>query len=476
MMKKRKTLALLLALLLLAALPGCTGAAPEEELPKKLTALTPYESQWEGLKPWVDDFTRTHPDVEIDLEYGMDPRPSQADWDAYNTRWATELMSGEAADILLDSGLVTPVQYEQNELMYDIYEWMEADPDFHMEDYYQNLFQAFETNGHLYTLPVNFNFEVLYLNDALLQASGVKLEPWDKVDYKTILEIYENAAGQGLLADSFTLQFMDMQSKATLFWPTEMVDYVNLEDRSAAFDSPEFIEFLTATKGIPTNRKVSDGMAMVGGRAEVMMEQFATSNAEANTSLMMNFSLNLDGWIDNMDQPLEGCAGPFLLASAQGTQSFYPYMRVAVPRSCQNPELAWEFLKFMMAPTDNPAFGQRWQPEGSVDLCKTLVPINRQNFRTFAKLYSQGANYVLQTGGSAWPEDFDLTTAECPLTDELMDKLEEVFEGITKTQDRFGPLDDLLIPVLQEYYEADAMSAEQCAQRLQEIATLYLNE
>lgn len=502
-MKKRKTTAVCLALCLLLGLPACAHpqqAAHPDEGPKttpssqtqpesqpppssggelssqKLTVLTTYQHEYAGLTPWAKDFMRLHPDVEIEMEYGVEALASDEQWDHYRTRWTTELMSGEAADVLLDEGYVNPAQYEQSGLMVDLYQWMDQDPDFQDTDYFHNLFEAFEINGHLYTLPVTYFFEIVYLNDALLQASGLELAQWDKINYKQILEIYQSAAAQGLLAEGFTLEYQDMKPVSLLFLDTEMVDYVNLEDRSAAFDSPEFVEYLSETKKIPSRRKASDGQVLVGGQAQLMMEEFAKSNAEGHTSLMMDLNISLDGRIDNMDQLVEGCAGPFILASSQGTQSFYPEMKVAVPASCQNPELAWEFLKFMIAPAGIPAYGQRWNPEGSVDLSKTFVPVGRENFRTFAKLYSQGANHVKETHGEAWPADFDLTTAPCPVTDQLLDKLETVIEGITKTKDRFGPLEELLQPVLEEYYNTDTQTAQQCAQRLQEIADIYLNE
>lgn len=495
-MKKRKLSALLLTLCLLLSLTGCQGKAPtgpaesgaapssalrsaaepEDSAGKKLTALTTYKHDYAGLNPWVKDFARLHPDVEIELQYGVDSLGSDEQWENYRTRWTTELMGGEAADILLDEGYVTPAQYEQSGLMYDIYEWMDADPDFHREDYFENLFEAFEINGHLYTLPVLSQFEFVYLNDELLKASGITLEPWDKINYKQILEIYRSAAAQGLLAEGFTLEYMDMKPKARMFLDTEIVDYLDLENRRASFDSPAFIEFLTETKDIPGNKKISDGMALVGGSAQHMMEEFLKRNADGNTCLMLDLAISLDGRIDHMDEPLEGCAGPFVLTSAQGTQSFYPELKVAVPTSCKNPELAWEFLKFMIAPAEIPAYGQRWTPEGSVDLSKSFVPVGRENFRTFAKLYSQGANHVAETGGTAWEEGFDLTTAPCPVTDQLLDRLEAVLEGITKTKDRFGPLEDLLLPTLQEYYETDTLTAEQCARRMQDRAEIYLNE
>ncbi|NBK79793.1 extracellular solute-binding protein [bacterium D16-76] len=443
---------------------------------QKLTFLTTFEHNYAGLKPWVEDFARLNPGVETEIEYGLDSLSSESQWDNYRTRWTTEVMSGEAPDILLDEGYINPAQYEQSGLMYDIYEWMDKDPDFQDTDYFHNLFEAFEVNGHLYTLPVTYYFQFVYLNDALLQASGKQLNQWDKINYRDIMEIYHSVEKQGLLAEDFTLEYMDTQPAYSMFLNTELVDYVSLEDRSTTLESPEFIEYLTATKDIPTKRKASDGLAMVGGRAQYMMKEFAKSNAEGNTSLMMDLNISLDGWIDHMDELVPGCAGPFVLTSVQGTQSFYPELKVCVPTSCKNPELAWKFLKFMIAPPEVPAYGQRWFPEGSVDLSKTFPVTNRENFRTFAKLYSQGANYVQETGGAPWPEDFDLISADCPVTDELLNKLEIIIEGITKTTDRFGPLRDLMLPELQEYYETDTVTAEQCAKRLQEIADLYLQE
>ena len=41
--------------------------------------------------------------------------------------------------------------------MENLYDFMEEDPDFHREEYYENILQAFEVNGGLYILPSSFS-------------------------------------------------------------------------------------------------------------------------------------------------------------------------------------------------------------------------------------------------------------------------------------------------------------------------------
>ena len=131
--------------------PGDT-AEQGEELSGELTILSVYE--FSNLERIVEEFETLHPGVTLNVEVGI---TSSADlgmaepWNHFMEQLTTELMSGEGPDILVDPGVFTPKQYQQSGVAHNLREWMDADPDFHLEDYYKNIFQAYEVDGEQYT-------------------------------------------------------------------------------------------------------------------------------------------------------------------------------------------------------------------------------------------------------------------------------------------------------------------------------------
>lgn len=447
---------------------------PEAGLSGELHIFVDQDDRYTGLHLWADEFMRLHPDVKIEIEAGagdLNDLNQPGAVDAFAQKLSTMLLSGEAPDIVDVSSYADPGQYAASGVVYDLYELMDADPDFHREDYYENIFKAMEFRGGLYTMPINFSLDVVFLNGKITDALGLHFEPWDKVDYEEILDTYDKAQAQGLLAEDFTLLHMDARGRELIFGNTEMPDYVDIEERTACFDSPEFITYLERTKQIPANRKTStDGLIMMTG---IGFQDFLAANAQENVSLMTMQSVTLGSAMDALENVPDGVVGPLVLVSKQGTQPFLPYNGLTIPKGGENTELAWEFLKFCVAPVDTPSYHAIYQPEGAVDIAQGFLPIAKENLRQYAMLYS--AAEALPSL-STWPADFDLETAERATGDELLGRIEEAVSGVNSTTAVFERLNSLLSPTLWEFYEADTMNAQQCAKKLQDKATIYLRE
>ena len=60
---------------------------------------------------------------------------------------ATRLMSGRRAGHPAGPGVFTPKQYHQSGVAYNLLEWMDSDPEFHREDYFENVLEGYEVEG-----------------------------------------------------------------------------------------------------------------------------------------------------------------------------------------------------------------------------------------------------------------------------------------------------------------------------------------
>lgn len=484
-------MALLVALCLaLAAFTGCQNESSQvfskaaekpapssstvEPADSELTIISAYVDRNTGIAALAKEFEKFHPGVTVTVIEGI-PANQIGEGDAWNNfmeSLATQLMSGEAPDILVDPGVLNPKKYAENGLVYDLYEWMDADPDFHRDDYYENLFRAFEYRGCLYTVPASFVIDAVYLNRNITDGVGESCQPWDTVDYPTLLSIYDRAVEKNLLADSFTLEYMDQKGRKALFQDVELPEYIDEEKGETSFDSPEFIRYLEETKRIPSNRLTSEGILSITGGE--ILQSFSDSNAQENTSLMLTNMVTLNG-LTELSAPAPGCAGPLILASEEGTASFYADMPLTVPVSCKNPELAWEFIKFAIGPVQAPAYGELYAPEGGADILHGSLPVNKENMRSYGKLCAQ-ADLALKQDPGFWTEHFDPASAECPLDDAFFDRLDRMIGGFTSARSRYDGLSKVISPILCQYYDTDILTAEDCARQIQEKATLYFGE
>ncbi|MDO4355862.1 MAG: extracellular solute-binding protein [Clostridia bacterium] len=445
-MKIRRSFAMLIALALLlsavCSVPGAwIGAAlAEEDAEEQVLVFKTPEFQ-AGFSDYTlaEAFNRTHSGKKIVVEELPDERLI-----------ATEIMSGEA-DYMINGYSLDPFKYSTSGQFYDIYGWMDADPDFHREDYYENLFTAMEYDGHLYAMPAVFTFEnVIYLNETIAEALGASYQPLDAITPLEILDLYEGAKAQGLMSDDTPLIFEDVGAPGMVFTSTEYTSYVDLSAKTTNFSTSEFIAFLERMKQVYSQRRMEDGWKDAD-------HSFSEAVTRRETSSLLTFDLigtapnaSLQGGLDGTP---DGLMGPLVLHPDNGEGAAYAAQVYMVPKSCSNPELAWEYLKFCISPLDT----ANGETPSTMD--KTALgfgfPLSRENMALYAKAY--------KSFGSA---DFDASLV----------KLEDRIGDIRIFHYYTNGLRDVLTPVLEQYFDYGSITAEECAKQMDERAYLYLNE
>ncbi|MDO4356590.1 MAG: hypothetical protein Q4E13_08785 [Clostridia bacterium] len=446
-MKNKRLFAMLLTLALLcnAALGAWMSAAlAEAETTEEqvLVFKTPWYQGMFNDARLAEAFNKTHPGKKIIVEEALTDKAL-----------ATELMSGEADYILNMSGTnLDPSKCAASGIFTDLYEWMDADPDFHREDYYENLFEAMEYEGHLYAIVETFNFPVIFLNKAIVEAVGASYEPLDSINIVEILDLYEAAKAQGLMAEDTPLVFEDAMSIPSFAFEGEFTEYVDLHEKTSHFSDSAFVELLERTKGIYSERRMEDGST-----GSTIPDRSAFGNAilaQRTSSLLIETMAGmgpLEG--GTLAEPPEALMGPLVYESVSGGSSTYDNKLLMVPVSCSNPELAWEFIKFCIAPMDEEKGEKPGNSYKTGDVWE--FPISRANLAAYAEYY--------RTFGKA---DFDTYLAK------VEERIGETREfAIYKTYS-YG----VIAPILEQYYDYGTITAEECARQMDERLYLYLNE
>lgn len=389
----------------------------------------------------AEAFNKTHPGKKIIVEEV--PKGEAL---------VTELMSGEADYILSTMGTsLDATKCSASGIFVDLYEWMDADPDFHREDYYENLFKSMEYEGHLYGMLSHFYTPVVFLNKTIVDAVGASYEPMDSINIEEILDLYEAAKAQGLMAEDTPLYFNDDVPKMMLL-EKEFIEYVDLNDKTSHFSDPAYIELLERTKAV-YSRRMSDGSSMA---LTPDYSAFGMAILEQTTSsLLVETAAGLDKVEGGtLAEPHEGLIGPLFFTSVDGGSMARGTRLLMVPTSCSNPELAWEFIKFCISPLDEENGEDPDTAHYKAGETRNFT-VSKENLAAFAEYY--------RVFGDA---DFDTC--------------------LTKLETRIGEINDLFIytqnarlvvePILEQYLDYGTITAEECARQMDERLFLYLNE
>ena len=323
---------------------------------------------------------------------------------------------------------------------------MKNDPDIEIENYYTNIFEALETaDGQLPVLPMAVVFTPLIFNDYMMEALGVdvtKAYP-DGVGWRDLVDLFQRALEEGV-ADEGTY-FAKDQSPALLDI-YEISSFVDLRNEQAYFESQDFLEYLQAMDSLPFERSFAEG-GLFGSSSAT----FSPSNYFVQTSDVTLYGLGY--WEPTMT--FAGNTTPVLYRANGGEYVFTTSGTYGIPSSGENKELAWEFLKFMADEQDYDTF--EVEPALKELQYSALhfhrIPINRVNFQNVC--------------GKIYNEMF-------------RERLFEKFDGFVKKMNMFHFSDGQLGLALAEsqtaYYDNNLITAEECAQQMQERAEIYLKE
>ena len=193
----------------------------------------------------------------------------------------------------------------------------------------------------------------------------------------------------------------------------------------------------------------------------------------AHMAMLMRDSPYLSNLLDLTSIP-ENCAGPFVLSSTSGDTAFFADLTMVVPKSCADPELAWDFLKFCVSPVEVPAYATAYHPEGSVDLVWGSLPMSRENMERYSQLYGKIERIYRES--STLPAGFDPASFDDPFSQEFLEKFDQAVSSLNFAVNDIAPMESIYNPLLKTYYGTDTLSAQECARQIQDRVEIWLNE
>ena len=442
----------------------------------------------DNIRFLAQEFMQLHPEVKIGFEeavsFGERQNLSREELrmkaENFFSRVHIELASGEADYIIFYmQEYLEPVQLSKNGLLLDLQPYFDNDPEIDHEEYFSQILEAYSVDGKLPTIPMSVMYNAVYLNRPLLEKNGIDLSGTVTVTPQDLLDWYETAETS---VDDLNL-FFTSPDKDALF-STERLAYMDLMQKTARFDSPEFVGFLNRTAVAKNsdpelstdelglmesglfNEQIrfqetgkleeryfgppgSYGYEKYGGISQKSRPALATLEAGWNCSLPY------------LEQPMEYAAGPYPLLSSDGKLGLISREDFAIPSSCENPDLAWEFIKYCISPREEDCMD--FSHLGSPTPYTSDLPLSKTNLYYNLKDLVENGNTGLIINYQFEPFD----------RDSIMDNVNEIFSLPLVNLNSYG-VD--VQEYLDEFYINELTTAEQCAEKIQGRAEIWLNE
>ncbi|MDO4168195.1 MAG: hypothetical protein Q4D32_12395, partial [Eubacteriales bacterium] len=260
--------------------------------------------------------------------------------------------------------------------------------------------------------------------------------------------------------------------------------YMDLLQKTARFDSPEFIEFLERTAATENSdpELSSDELGFVdsglfneqirfqetgklderyfGPIGSYGYEKYGGISQKSRPALATEESV-IHSTLLYLNQPMEYAAGPYPLLSSDGKLGLISREDFAIPSSCRNPDLAWEFIKYCISPREEDRMD--FAHFGSPTLYTTDLPLSKTNLYYHLQDLAENGSTGFSMGYQIEPFDIDAVT----------DQLNEIFSLPLVNLNSYG-VD--VQEYLDEFYINELTTAEQCAEKIQGRAEIWLNE
>jgi len=356
-----------------------------------------------------------------------------------------DIISGVVHDIVYSTKYMPIDSYINKDMFVDLYELLDTDPDTEISS--DNILgiikSAYETNGHLYILPVSYYIMTMFGKPSIVGAK-------ESLTIDEIMEINNNLPNDTSL---FTFHTRDdiflyiLQAGAN--------DYIDYKTYTCDFTSDNFIKMIEFVKMLPNTS--------IANIYDYMSQQEILDIIRNNQSYFYDYRIMNVSTLFTMKY-YYGEEGYVIKGFPNNTGNgsiIESVTYLSINSKSNHREGAWEFLKFWLS--------DEMQSYNSYNL-----PVTNSALQYIVNKYMNMYWYVVNN--------------ELELSIETLPKYEEYHfeeDDVVKIFNYFNSINvtpkynDTVINIIQEeitQFFADAITAEQCAGYIQNRVQLYLNE
>lgn len=424
---------------------------PKEETPEvqTLTLAGIYIDGYMSQK--ILEFNKKSSELKIEVkDYSV--FNTENDYMAGETKLLTEIGAGNVPDILCSQSSMHQ-SFIKKGLFIDLMPLIDADKELGgREALFAPVLKASLTDGKLYTLSAGFRHICCVAPSDLIPDKLVTFEAAKAAKAK----LQENAS------------YFDAYVNGPTFLNLAMVlnqgDFVDFENGTAMFDSNMFIDLLNLSKEMPTQEEKAmmymeyeDPAIRVRDGKQLFM--LLSNDSELLEYRMLSTLLN--GKINFCSLP--GADKVFSAFVLEGGLS--------ISANCANPELAWKFVRTLVADVNTYEKDDVWG----------AFPMNAKSFENLINklmekqmIKDENGNEVEESRismGTAGGENINIYA----LTAEQRDALMELFENTSVINEPDQKLMEIIGEETAAFFEG-SKTAEETAKIIQNRASIYVSE
>ena len=419
-------------------------ANPDRSLFYGETLTIASASEWDlHLRLLVTQYMVENPGVNVEL---INLRPYTLDADRLANKrdqLGIQFMAG-SAPVLIDGTFVDHRDPRSAHFFVDWFAIMTADPNFHEDDWFMNVFHASAVNGRLHAFPMKFHYETVTANSTVPGLSEA-LAAQDSVTLSELMELHRRIS----VDTSFLFDpYFDIS------WAVQLGldSFLNMETGLVDFNNQQFIDLITYIREI--TRQNMSLQPQWRYWIDPELETYWSGNFFFSFYRMyQDFPHFETGPLFTELTPRVNERGELLVDTSWST---YVLSANATP---VEQALAWDFIQFVMNPDNR-------------DTLVHMQPTNRH-------LFHHGAVLWLRHTIGTTREDFGWQL----LTDTIDESVEDVkirmeaHSDMPMANTRTLPFAiENIIDEALELFHNGLVSAEQTAADLQNRVTLVLME
>ena len=382
-----------MALVLSLSTLFAAGKAETAEGQKKIVFMHPYDAESPTML-WHEENIRlyeaAHPDVVFD-------NISSSTGDEYLTQVTTKMASGDEIDLLQGWTLARMQPFAEAGRLYPLNSVFEGDPAF--RDFLQDgPLEATTFGGKVYGIPLELAAEVIFYNKAIFREAGVKVP----ATYEEFLALIPAIRKAGYIPIGLgnsepwigTIPYMMLAER---FGGLEMYENTVMNNIGKWTDAPfvEAGEELQKWISLGAFEPNVNGIPAVEGLARF-------TNGEAAMFFMGSWSLS--AFYEELGDDL----GVFNLPgmkNGKGSADHWiiiPNQSMSIGANSKNPEIAVDFLKFMLSKERQTALAK----SGLIVTTKVSLPKEEAN-----PVQAQIMDYLAVSTGAMYPWDVPMGNA-----------------------------------------------------------------
>lgn len=321
----------------------------ETEISGEVTVSVYQAEEW--LEVAAEKFEKLYPDVKISVHSfydeenpdmyssggvgGAGERPTGQTREDYIAGLNTQIMSGEAEDLILTSSGIPVEKYIQMGVFEDLSPYLEKSQEIDKENYYMNIFDACRAkDGGLYQFPLSaMAIPLMDFNRDLMEDTGVRLpEGTSRISWRKALDMAKEMYDTTTLLDTYMPQAHSVVGN--LFTKAAM-DAIDYKEGTVELDRERMSALLQVYVELADYKDMS---AWDPYSEETIYVPFSISY-RSDVEWAMDIVV--------YDAPDEVCQWEY----DDGKVYLCPYYALdfGINSASQNKDAAWEFLKFLVS-------------------------------------------------------------------------------------------------------------------------------